>query len=170
MPGPRLAASPARGGPAIETSRRGARADRVLLDLLDVLADEGGAANLELFTARVALLADSERDRLLMAIARAASVKDQLARHQRRERELQALFETARDLSSLRDVDDVLAAIVQRVRQLFGADSGYLALVDEQSGEAYMRTTSGTVSSAIETVRLRPGRGIGGTIDRKSVV
>lgn len=141
-----------------------ASASELLAELVDLLAEQDGVRTLAELSEAVELLPAPERDRVVRALARAARVRDQLAHHKLRERELQALYETARDLSSLRDVDDVLNAIVHRVRQLFGADSGYLALVDEETGEAYMRITSGTVSPAIESVRLRPGTGIGGWI------
>lgn len=137
----------------------------ILARVIDLLAEHDTTRSFDALTATAENLPPgAEKERVLVALTRAARVRDQLVHHRRRERELQALFETARDLSSLRDVDEVLAAIVRRVRQLLGADSGYIALVDEATGDAYMRITSGTVSSAIETVRLKPGRGIGGWI------
>lgn len=148
----------------MQIDRRGTTAHEILADVIDMLAEQRSTTTLDELSARASRLPDAERGRVMLCIMRAATLKQQADKHRRRERELQALFETARDLSSLRDVDDVLAAIVHRVRQLFGADSGYLALVDLDTGEAYMRITSGTVSSAIESVRLRPGQGIGGSI------
>jgi len=137
----------------------------ILAQVIDLLAEHTPVESFDEVTAEAENLpAGPEKERVLVALARAGRVREQIVHHQRRERELQALFETARDLSSLRDVDEVLAAIVRRVRQLLGADSGYLALVDPDTGEAYMRITAGTVSSAIESVRLKPGRGIGGWI------
>lgn len=142
----------------------GQSAGDVLAAAIELLAEQDGVLSLAELSAEAAQLPATERDLALSALTRASRVHDQLARHKLRERELQALYETARDLSSVRDVDQVLAAIVHRVRQLFGADSGYLALIDEKTGDAYMRITSGTVSSAIESVRLKPGTGIGGWI------
>lgn len=137
----------------------------ILARVIDLLAEHAPAPAFDEATAEAEEMpAGPEKEQVLVALARAGRVREQIVHHQRREHELQALFETARDLSSLRDVDEVLAAIVRRVRQLLGADSGYLALVDEETGEAYMRITAGTVSSAIEAVRLKPGRGIGGWI------
>ena len=137
----------------------------ILLRLMQLLSDEAPDEDFDRLAAAVEATADAEqRERLLRALTRAARVREVLAHHKRREQETQALFETARDLASLRDVDDVLAAIVQRVGHLFHPDATYLALVDEHTGEAYMRVTSGTVTSAIESVRLAPGLGIGGMI------
>lgn len=93
--------------------------------------------------------------------------RGELANHRQRERELQALIATGRDLISFNDVDDVLRAIVDRARGLFLADTCYVALVDPESGDACMRTTSGTLSAAIELVRQRPGEGLGGEVISK---
>ena len=140
-------------------------AEDLLTELVRHMAEQDfGPAFAELLEGVEDVPAGPGRDRLRQAAVQARKVRDLLDQHRRRERELQALFETARDLSSLRDSDEVLQAIVQRVRQHFGADSGYLALVDEASGDAYMRVTSGTQTPAIKQVRLRPGHGIGGSI------
>ncbi|WP_214402574.1 GAF domain-containing protein, partial [Pseudonocardia lacus] len=105
-----------------------------------------------------------ERDEMLVAIGRAGRVRELLARRKRREKETAALVETARDLATLRDVDEVLEAIVRRARQLLGTDATYLALRDPAAGDVYMRITLGTVTRAIESVRQPLGRGVGGRI------
>jgi len=146
-------------------ARAPASAEALLSEMIRIMAEqEFGQPFDDLLEVIDRLPHGPERDRLDDAARQGAKVRDLLGQHRRRERELQALFETARDLSSLRDSDDVLEAIVLRVRQLFGADSGYLALVDDASGEAFMRVTSGTLTTAIRNVRLRPGHGIGGSI------
>ena len=75
----------------------------------------------------------------------------------RREIELAALYETVSDLTALRDVGQVLKAIVHRSRRLVGSDAAYLMLVDEERGDAYMRVTEGTVSPDYASLRLGPG-------------
>ena len=136
-----------------------------LLRLVQLLSDEAPDEDFDRLAAAVEAAGEGEhREALLLALRRAARIREMLAHHKRREQETQALFETARDLTSLRDVDEVLAAIVQRVRQLLRPDATYLALVDEHTGDAYMRVTAGTVTSAIESVRLAPGWGVGGLI------
>lgn len=94
----------------------------------------------------------------------ALRAREEIAEHRQRGRELQALFDTARDLTSFKDVDEVLHAIVGRVRRLFQADSCYVALRDEAAGDVYMRITAGTLSASIESVRQKPGQGVGGKI------
>ena len=136
-----------------------------LLRLVELLSEEASDEDFDRLAATVADAGTGEhREALLLALARGARLREMLAHHKRREQETQALFETARDLTSLRDVDEVLAAIVQRVRQLLHPDATYMALVDERTGDAYMRITAGTVTSAIESVRLAPGWGVGGLI------
>jgi GAF domain-containing protein/sugar diacid utilization regulator len=140
-------------------------ADEAMEQLLQLLADEAPAEAFDRLAAAVeAGQAGPDRDLMLLALARAGRVRELLAHRKRREKETQALFDSARDLSSLRDVDQVLEAIAQRARRLLGTDAAYLALVEPASGEAYMRITLGTVTTAIESVRQRPGLGVGGRI------
>src|SRR5690606_7743756 len=48
--------------------------------------------------------------------------------------------------------------------RLFQADSCYVALRDAAAGDVYMRITAGTLSASIESVRQKPGQGVGGKI------
>lgn len=89
---------------------------------------------------------------------------DLLAGYRRRTRELEALYETAGDLSALRDVDQVLAAIVRRGRQLLASDMAYLMLLDKEAPEAYMRVTDGTLTPEFLSIRLSFGQGLGGLV------
>ena len=57
-----------------------------------------------------------------------------MTRMRSREAELSALYETASDLTAIRDVDTILAAIVRRARQLLHCDMTYLSLNDEATG------------------------------------
>ena len=82
----------------------------------------------------------------------------------RREAELTALVETARDLASLRDPSGVLEAIVRRARTLLGTDVAYLTLYDPLAGDTFMRATDGSVSNEFQTVRLSLGHGLGGLV------
>jgi GAF domain-containing protein len=140
-------------------------ADQTMARLLHLLATEAPDEAFDQLAEIVEASAPGpERDHILVALRQAARIRGLLARRKRREKETQALFETARDLASLRDVDQVLEAIVQRARQLLGTDATYLALVDPVTGDAYMRITLGTITRAIESVRQPPGSGIGGRI------
>lgn len=82
--------------------------------------------------------------------------------HRRRESELGALVDTARDLAAAPDPAGVLEAIVRRARALLGTDVAYLTLYDPEQGDTCMRTTDGSVSIAFQNVRLSLGDGLGG--------
>ena len=77
---------------------------------------------------------------------------------------MSALYETVGDLAALRDVDAVLHAIVRRARTLLDADTAYLAMYDPVRGDAYMRTTDGSVSAKFQQLRLPLGAGLGGLV------
>lgn len=94
----------------------------------------------------------------------ALRVRAELEGRRRREAELSALFETAHDLSGLRDLDAVLRAIVQRARSLLGTEVAYLSLNDPAAGDTYMRVTEGSVSARFQQLRLGMGEGLGGLV------
>lgn len=91
-----------------------------------------------------------------------------LDRYKRRATELAALYETAGDLSSLRDVEHVLQAIVRRSRTLLGTEVAYLMLLDEERGDAYMRVTEGTSTPGFMNIRLQLGVGLGGLVAKNA--
>lgn len=97
-------------------------------------------------------------------VAVALEARSVVMGHRRREEELAALYETAGDLSSLRDLEHVLRAIVRRSRQLLATDVAYLMLIDEQRGDTYMRVTEGTMTKAFDAIRLDLGVGLGGLV------
>ncbi|GAA3744095.1 helix-turn-helix domain-containing protein [Salinactinospora qingdaonensis] len=106
-------------------------------------------------------LAQLEEAKLL-----ALRVRTVLSDRRRRESELSALFETANDLAGMRDLDQVLRAIVDRARTLLGTDVAYLTLRDTSvtDGDTAMRVTSGSVSARFQQLRLGPGEGLGGLV------
>lgn len=83
---------------------------------------------------------------------------------QRRESELSALFDTVADLAELKELDDVLEAIVRRARTLLACDVSYLSLNDDEAGETYMRITQGIHTEEFRNVRLPFGAGLGGLV------
>jgi GAF domain-containing protein len=99
-------------------------------------------------------------------LAAAAQLAERLASHQRREAELLALSDSARDLTSLRDLDRVLQAIVRRARQLLGSEVGYLSLYDEERRDFFVRATEGSVSEDFARIRVPLGVGICGAVAR----
>ncbi|MBQ1158926.1 GAF domain-containing protein [Streptomyces sp. A73] len=94
----------------------------------------------------------------------ALRIRAELEARRRREAELTALFETVHDLAGLRDLDDVLQAIVQRARRLLSTEVAYMTLNDPERGDTYMRVTEGSVSARFQQLRLGMGEGLGGLV------
>ena len=120
------------------------------LRLLRLLANNGTVADITELDAP-----ETERDLALR-------VREDFDRRRRREVELSALVETARDLASLSDPNGVLDAIVRRARTLLGTDLAYLTLFDPERGDTFMRATDGSISAEFQSVRLSLGDGLGG--------
>lgn len=79
-------------------------------------------------------------------------------------RNLQELYESANNLVSLHEVNDVLQAIVERSRRLLASDVAYLLLLDEEQHEVYMRISAGIQTSKFLSIRLKYGEGLAGLI------
>ena len=94
----------------------------------------------------------------------ALRLRDLMTRMRSREAELSALYETANDLTAIRDVDAILTAIVRRARQLLRADMTYLSLNDEADGASYMKVTDGALTQEFRTLRLPLGTGLLGLV------
>ncbi|BBG01020.1 MULTISPECIES: helix-turn-helix domain-containing protein [Pseudonocardia] len=134
---------------------------RTVLDLLRLLADRAdGAAPTEELTRVAAELSGSAPEAGALALRVGAAMDA----GRRRESELAALVEIARDLASGSDTGSVLDTIVRRARVLLGTDVAYLTLYDAQRGDTYMRVTSGSVSRRFQTLRLPLGAGLGGLV------
>ncbi|NEA32318.1 GAF domain-containing protein [Streptomyces sp. SID13031] len=82
----------------------------------------------------------------------------------KREAELSALVDVARELASAREPGRVLDTIVHRARTLIGTDVAYLTLYDAAHGDTFMRATDGSVSAAFQQLRLPLGSGLGGLV------
>ena len=105
---------------------------------------------------------DLERLREHRAVA--LRIREQMERQRQREAEMSALYETANDLTAIRDVDAILAAIVRRARSLLHADMTYLSLNDEADGASYMKVTDGALTPEFRRLRLPLGTGLLGLV------
>ena len=137
-----------------------------ILTLLELLVREAAPVDFEgpVIAARSRgegpeVIAELERARTLTLRVRAI-----LDQRRRREAELSALYETANDLAALREVDDVLWAIVHRARLLLHSDVAYLSLNDDTVGDTYIRVVDGISSAAFRGARLPMGAGLGGLV------
>ena len=132
-----------------------------VLELLRLLAEDASAEELD---EQARKLTADDPDHGPAARELALRVRAELDAHRRREVELSALVDTARDLASLPDPGGVLDAIVRRARTLLGADVAYLTLHDPDRGDTFMRATAGSVSARFQALRLPLGAGLGGLV------
>lgn len=96
----------------------------------------------------------------------ALRLHDNFENKRKREKELFALYETARDLSALRNTDQILQAIVQRARQLVGSDIAYLSAADDERNDFYVRATEGVISRDFARIRVPRDVGVCGSVAR----
>ncbi|MZD06496.1 GAF domain-containing protein [Streptomyces sp. SID5785] len=80
-----------------------------------------------------------------------------------RARELASLYATARSLTALGDVDDVLDSIVRHAHDLIGTDFTYLSLIGDD-GALRITASEGTISAAFRSARIPSGSGLGGKV------
>ena len=83
--------------------------------------------------------------------------------HLRRERELNSLYSTARSLTALGELDEVLSSIVRHAHELIGTDFTYLSLVGPD-GRLSVRASEGTISADFIAAAIPPGTGLGGRV------
>ena len=136
------------------------------MSFLDLLYDQAPRAAFDrvIGDAEEAGLSPPELAELRRHYDVALRLRDLIANRQARETEMRALYETASDLTAIRDVDSILAAIVRRARQLLNADMTYLSLNDQTDGASYMKVTDGALTPEFRSLRLPLGTGLLGLV------
>jgi len=89
--------------------------------------------------------------------------RTEMALRQRNE-ELAALNEISRTVTSSLDLDEVLAATMQGIREILRVEAGALALVDEETGELVFHKTLSPQEGWITGRTFRIGEGIVGQV------
>ena len=131
---------------------------------VDLLYTQASREQFEQLVADAERAGDPNAERLRDALPRALHVRDTLERQRTREAQLSALYATASDLTAIRDLNQILRAIVRRARQLLGTDIAYLGLNVESEGAAYVRVTDGSVSDSFANLKLPLGTGLLGLV------
>ncbi|MBI3969148.1 MAG: GAF domain-containing protein [Chloroflexi bacterium] len=96
-------------------------------------------------------------------------LRRQAARSERRRREVEALFAVVGEITSRLDLDAVLASVVRHARDLIGARLAYLALLDEERQDFYVRATLGERTDELAAMRLSLAQGLGAIAARERV-
>ncbi|MDA3629758.1 GAF domain-containing protein [Saccharopolyspora sp. WRP15-2] len=91
---------------------------------------------------------------------RVRELQGSMARLNRRDQELSALFSCARELAALHDVDELITGLVHRAHGLAGTDVTYLSEFDEETRELRVRSTAGAVAAAFQQLRVPPHTGL----------
>jgi len=86
------------------------------------------------------------------------------AETERRRREAEVLAEIAGSLNASLDLATVLARVTVGARSVCGSDVARLLLREPDSDAVVTRACSGQRSAAIETLRIEPGKGVGGLV------
>ena len=93
--------------------------------------------------------------------ARASALEADL---QRRLHELETLARIGRTVTAMLNVDDVLRTVVEEAVQLTGAEEGSLLLLEEESGELYMRASKNFDDDFASAFRLHVRDSLAGQV------
>ncbi|MGO4458451.1 helix-turn-helix domain-containing protein [Streptomyces sp. M-16] len=129
-----------------------------VLRVLELLAGEAPARAYDQLLAGARSGAGAARtERLERATFLAREVSALFERRSRREAELAALVDAARDLSSPGGLDETLRLITRRARLMTNMDLACTVLVDEDTGDATLTTADGAVSALTVGYRIPAG-------------
>jgi PAS domain S-box-containing protein len=76
----------------------------------------------------------------------------------------QGLYDLALAMTTERSLEENLLLVVEKSRELLGADKSFIALRDEIADDLYMHTLSGVVTEEFKQVRIPFGAGLGGKV------
>ncbi len=76
----------------------------------------------------------------------------------------QVLYDVAVAMTAERNLEQNLALVVEKSRELLSADTAYIALPDEETGSVCMHTVSGINTEAFKKMRMPFGSGLGGKV------
>ncbi len=101
------------------------------------------------------------QDRLLAKRAELLDINEQLTH---RVEELETLFEIGKSVTSSLDLEAVLRLLVRSAVKLTGADEAYLLLIDESSGDLYLRAQANLGIEKTQEFRIKVNDSISGQV------
>jgi PAS domain S-box-containing protein len=155
----------ARGTRAMLTPRqkRASRGESALTQLdLEVMRKDGRRVPVELSVS--ALMQDGKIAGRVGVLRDISERKHAAAAAERRRREAEVLAELARTLNASLDLDTVLPRVVEGARELCHSDVALIALRDPTSEAMVFRQMIGSTYQPYNSVRVEPGRGVGGHV------
>jgi PAS domain S-box-containing protein len=109
---------------------------------------------------------------LVRAIHYAIERKQSEAALRRRTRELELLNRAGQTLSSILNLDQVLATVLEEVRRLLGVMAASIWLIDPETNDLVCRQATGSQNEIVRGWRLAAGEGLAGWVvrDGKSLI
>jgi GAF domain-containing protein len=99
-----------------------------------------------------------------LVLAKRAELIDANQQLTHRIEELETLFEIGKSVTSLLDLEGVLSLLVKSAVKLTGADEGYLLLIDEASGDLYLRAQADLGVDKSQDFRMKVNDSISGQV------
>ncbi|MHB9154935.1 MAG: HD domain-containing phosphohydrolase [Endomicrobiales bacterium] len=95
-----------------------------------------------------------------------------MEKNSRSTEEMQEIFEIARSLSSVLDVDVLLKRIDTSAEKLLDAEASSIMLLDEEKQHLLFKVASGEKGGVVQKMKLKVGQGIAGTVaqDKKMLL
>jgi GAF domain/PucR C-terminal helix-turn-helix domain/GGDEF-like domain len=136
-------------------------AEQIAAELVELLHQGASADDFALRLAAAEGLPESPAKAVLAERVRMAmAVRNRLELLQQREQGLLAVVESAQDLSSRLDLDELLRTIVRRARTLLGADLAWLSTLDAEQGLFRVVVTEGSMAPSITAMVVSRDRGV----------
>ena len=136
-------------------------AEDIAAALVDLLHQGAPADEFALRLAAAEALPETPAKAALVERVRMAmAVRNRLELLQQREQGLLAVVESAQDLSSRLDLDELLRTIVHRARALLGADLAWLSILDGSEGVFRALVTEGALAPATPGMVVTRDRGV----------
>ncbi|WP_282790800.1 GAF domain-containing protein [Streptomyces sp. CC224B] len=140
------------------------------LSILELLAHEAPADEIEnLLHAALDASPNPEQSAYLERASQLGlEVLALFSQRQKREADMAALIDTARDLTYPHDLDSLLRVIIRQARRLLGFDMTYIALQDENGGGWHIRMSEGETADLHIGLQVEPGYGFGHALKRNA--
>lgn len=136
-------------------------AEQTAADLVALLHQGASAEDFASRLAEAEGLPESPAKAVLVERVRMAmAVRNRLELLQQREQGLLAVIESAQDLSSRLDLDELLRAIVRRARTLLGADLAWLSTLDADQGVFRSVVIEGSMAPGMSAMVVNRDRGV----------
>lgn len=136
-------------------------AEEIAADLVTLLHQGASADDFALRLAAAEALPETPAKAALVERVRMAmAVRNRLELLQQREQGLLAVVESAQELSSRLDLDELLRAIVRRARVLLSADLAWLSILDVEQGLFRALVTEGALAPGTAAMVAGRDRGV----------